>query len=146
MVRGGPYAPIGEHRTEVLLSLLNLKPGEKAVDIGSGDGRIVIALAKAGAEAHGYEINPLLVWIARRNVKKAGLTGKAFIHWADMWQKNFSEFDVITLYITGFALRSLEKKLQKEGKKGLRVATNHFTFPTWKPAKRKEDAYLYILK
>ena len=56
------YAPSTTAIIDRMIKLLNIKPGEKAVDIGSGDGRVVIALAKAGAEAHGYEINPLLVW------------------------------------------------------------------------------------
>jgi cyclopropane fatty-acyl-phospholipid synthase-like methyltransferase len=143
MIRGGPYAPTGKSKIDIMLDLVNIKPGEKAVDIGAGDGRIVIALAKKGAEAHGIEINPLLVFLARRKIKREGLEGKAFIHTADMWKQDYSKFDIVTLFMTPHALRGLEKKLQKELRPGARVALNYYTFPAWKAAKHEGTVYLY---
>lgn len=143
MLFGGPYAPIGQQRTKSMLSLLNIKPGEKAVDLGAGDGRTVIAMAKKGAVAHGYEINPLLVWIARRKIKKEKLEKKAFMHMTDMWRKNYSSFDVITVYLAPHIMGKLEKKLKKELKKNGRIAMNHYHFPNWKPKQIKNNIYLY---
>ncbi|MBI2022819.1 50S ribosomal protein L11 methyltransferase [Candidatus Daviesbacteria bacterium] len=142
-IRGGPYAPLGKKRVKDMINLLKIKKGEKAVDLGSGDGRVVIALAKAGAEAYGYEINPLLVWISRRNIKKTGLERKAFINWQDLWKVDLSKFDIVTLYVIPTIMGSLEKKLKKELKKGARVTSNHFKFPKWKVSQTKNDSYLY---
>jgi precorrin-6B methylase 2 len=114
------------------------------VDIGSGDGRIVIALAKKGAIAHGIEINPFLVWLSRRNIQKAGLEGKAFIHRADMWKQNFSSYDIVTLYMTQHAVNRLETKLMQELKPKARVVANYYTFKHWKPLKRKDTLYLFV--
>lgn len=143
MFRGGPYAPIGELKTEAMMELLHIKKGERAVDIGAGDGRLVIALAKKGAVAHGYEINPILVGIARKKIKEAGLTGKAFMHLGDFWSLDLSKFDVITIYLSGHIMKQLEKKLTKEVKPGARVAVNYFKLPSWKPIKQKNTIYLY---
>ncbi len=143
MLSGGPYAPIGQQRTEQLLSMLQIKKNELAADLGSGDGRVVIALAKKGAIAHGYELNPLLVWIARRKIKKAGLEKKAFIHMADMWGTNYKNFDLITVYLSPHIMGRLEKKLKKELKKGARIAMNHYHFPNWKYTKKSGNVYLY---
>ena len=143
MLTGGPYAPIGMQRSEQLLSVLNIKKNELAADLGSGDGRLVIALAKKGAIAHGYELNPLLVWIARRKIKKEGLEKRAFIHMTDMWQINYKDFDIITIYLSPHIMGRLETKIIKELKKGARVAMNHYHFPNWKYTKKSGSVYLY---
>lgn len=143
MLSGGPYAPVGHLRMKQMLDVLDLKKGEKVVDIGAGDGRTVIELAKRGCLAYGYEINPLLVWIARRKIKKNKLQKKAFIELTDIWSKNYSGFDAITIYMAPHIMKRLEKKLRRELKKGGRISMNHYPFPTWKPAVKKGNIYLY---
>ncbi len=143
-LRGGPYAPMGNKKIEVMMQLLKVKPGEKAVDLGSGDGRIVIELAKKGAKAFGYEINPLLVLWSRYNIRKAGLQGKAKIIWKDYWAEDFSSFDIVTVYVLPHMMGPIYKKLKKELKsKNARVGTNFFKFPNLKETKKKDTIYLY---
>lgn len=142
-LRGAPYANTLSPRIEEMLDLAAVKKGERAVDIGSGDGRIVIALARRGAEAHGYEINPLLVLWSRYKVRRAGLSGKAHIHLQDMWRHDYSDFDLIISCQISYMMGKLEKKLRREIKPGTRVVSNYFTFPTWKPKKKKGYVYLY---
>lgn len=140
---GAPYVPTHDKTMKKMVMLLNIKLGEKAVDLGSGDGKIVIALAQAGAEAHGYEINPFLVLWSKRNIKKAGFAGKAFIHWKSFWGADFSSFQVVTIYGITYVMKRLEKKLQKELKHGSRVASNAFTFPHWSPLQSDNGVHLY---
>lgn len=140
---GAPYVPTHDKILKKMIALLSIKPGEKAVDLGSGDGKIVIALAQAGAEAHGYEINPFLVLWSKRNIKKAGLAGKAFIHWKSFWSVDFSCFQIVTVYGITYMMKRLEKKSQKELKTGARVASNAFTFPNWSPIQNNDGIYLY---
>lgn len=137
---GAPYVPSNQEDVKKIVLLANIKKGEKAVDLGSGDGRLVIALARAGAEAHGYEINPFLVWLARRNIRKAGLEEKAFIHWKSFWSENLNNFDIVTVYGIGNIMKRLEVKLRKELKKDSRVVSSSFIFPTW-PASKKEGKF-----
>ncbi len=143
MLRGAPYAAIGNQRLQTMLKLTNVEKTNKAVDLGSGDGRIVIALAKHGAEAHGYELNPVVYLFSKFNVYKSGLSN-AHIHWGDYWTKNLSEYNLVTLYGTTHIMGNLEKKLRKELRPGARIISNHFQFPHWKPKKIKDDVYLYI--
>jgi ribosomal protein L11 methylase PrmA len=138
-----PYVPSSWTRLDTMIQLCSIKPGQKTADLGSGDGRVVIALAERGAEAHGFEIDPERVDLAKSNIRKSGLENKAFIHQANFWDVNLNQFDVITIYgITGIMER-LEAKLLKELREGSRVICNYFNFPTWPYTLKKEDIYLY---
>lgn len=130
-LRGAPFIPTKREGVERVMRLAGVRPGCKALDIGSGDGRLVIALARAGAEAHGCEINPLLVWWSRRNIKRAGLEGRAFIHGADLWGFDCSPFDVVTLFGVTHIMRRLGAKLVRELKPGSRIVSVAFRFPGW---------------
>lgn len=143
---GAYFAPTLKKEIERMVSLSGVKPGDKAVDLGSGDGRLVIALAKAGAEAHGYEINPLLVLIAKINIKMAGLSGKAFSHWKNFWELDLSEFNVVTVFGITYMMKKLETKLKKELKPGSKIVSNYFIFPDWQHSKKESNAYLYEKK
>ena len=140
---GAPYVPVNDQRKSDLLELAGPVAGKKVVDLGSGDGRIVIAFAQAGAEAHGYEINPLLVFRARRNIKRAGLEGKAFIYWKDFWRISLSSFDVVTIFGLGFMMKRLEKKLKKELRKDSVVLSVRTALPTWSPTRSLRDVRQY---
>lgn len=141
--KGPVFLPIRKQDLTEMVKSLDIKPGDRAVDLGSGDGRIVIEMAKAGAEAHGYEYNPLLVWWSRLKIKKAGLSSKAFIHRADFWRRDLSEFSVITVFGINYIMGRLEKKIAKEALPGLRIASYIFSFPTLKIFKKEHGVYFY---
>jgi ubiquinone/menaquinone biosynthesis C-methylase UbiE len=148
---GAPFEPTNDKKIKKMIKLAGIRKGkkkDKAIDLGSGDGRIVIALAKAGAkEAHGFEINPVLVLVSRRKIKKAGLQKKAFIHWKNFWKISFKDYSVVTLFQFPTIMKKLEKKLRLELKKGSRIVSYHWKFPTWKPVKKiDKDIYLYKKK
>ncbi|MCL5090535.1 MAG: hypothetical protein M1514_00850, partial [Patescibacteria group bacterium] len=127
-----------------MIELAHVLPGEKVADLGSGDGRIVIELARLGAEAHGFEIEPKLALEAMKKIEEEeGFLGKAYIHLQDFFLADLSDYDLITGYwITSF-MEPLEKKLQSELKPGARVVSNYFTFPNWKPEGEKGSVYVY---
>ena len=143
-LNGAPFVPTKTAGVEKILECCEVVPGMKAADIGAGDGRIVIALAKAGAEAHGYEINPLLVWIARRKIRKAGLEGKAFIHCQDMWRVDYSQYRAVTLFGTYHIMRRLERKLRRELKPGARTVSLAFEFPKWRFTRKLANVFVYV--
>jgi hypothetical protein len=123
--------------------------GQKIVDLGSGDGRIVIALAQSGAYAEGYEINPILVWSSRRAIRKANLegegAGKAKIFWKSFWRADLSQFDVVIVYGIPYIMKDLQKKMERELRPGTKIISNAFTFPNWTPAAVEGRVRLYIL-
>lgn len=143
MFRGAFFAPSERKEVERIILLSGAKSGDKAVDLGSGDGRLVIALAKAGAEAHGYEINPILVWWSRLKIKKAGLSKKAFVYQKNFWNLDLSDFNIVSVFGIKYMMARLELKLKKELKPDARVVSNYFIFPTWQYSKKESSAYLY---
>lgn len=145
IVNGAVFFPTNQKDLEIMLSLADAKKGEKMADLGSGDGRVVMAFAKKGVEAHGYEINPILVWYSRRFIKKQGLEGKAFIHWKSFWKENFSGFDIITVYAFPHIIIGLEKKIRRELKKEARIISNSFAFPKWTCQKKEKDIFCYLI-
>ncbi len=146
MVWGGaPYVPSRTSSVEKMILLGDIQPGEKTADLGSGDGRVVIAMAECGAEAHGFENNPVLVLVARRNIRKAGLTGKAFIHWKNFWNADFANFDVISVYAMPYIMGRLYRKIKKEMRPGSRIVSNAFEFKHETPVKKDKGIYLYQL-
>lgn len=144
--KGAPYKTTDDTTIEHLIASARLKKGDKIVDLGSGDGKIIIAFAKKGYEAHGVEINPILTWLTRRRIKQLGIENKAFVHRRDMWEEDISLYDVIIIYQITYIMGRMEKKLRKEMKPGARVLSNHFIFPHWKPLRKLGRVSVYTEK
>ncbi len=141
--RGAIYDPSTPDQTLRMVEMAAVAVGEKAADLGSGDGRVVIALARAGAEAHGFEINPFLVMRSRANIRRAGLQGKAFIHWGSFWRADLSRFRLITVFQVGFIMGRLEAKVKRELAPGSRIVSHHWRFPSLPQDRLRGDIYLY---
>jgi len=140
---GAIYVPSTDATVEDIITLANIKPGEKVVDLGSGDGRIVIALARAGADAHGYEINPFVAVISMVKVFLARQQGRAHIHIGSYFDADLSTYDVITIFVVKYIMKKTEAKVMKELKKGGRVVVESFPFESIKASKKKNSCYLY---
>ncbi len=140
---GAPFQPSSNKALKEILELSKIKKRQKSVDLGSGDGKIVIEFAKHGAEAHGFEINPLLVWLSRMRIKNMHLQNKAFIHSGNFMKADLSKFNVITSFQISYMMPGLEKKLKKELKPGAKVISNTWRFPHWQPKKTLGHVYLY---
>ncbi len=143
--RGAIYDPSTQEESRVMAEVADVQPGDRAVDLGSGDGRVVIALALRGAEAHGFEVNPILVAVSRRKIREQGLEGKAFIHWGSFWNKDLSRFDLITVFQVGFIMLRLENKLRKELKQGAKIVSHYWRFPGLIPERSKGTIYRYVI-
>ena len=143
IMRSIPFVRTTPETVTRMVALCEIRDGHKAADLGSGDGRVVIALARAGAEAHGYEINPFLVLWSRFRVRRAGLSDRATIHWKSFWKHDFSSFRVVTVFGTLRVMERLEQKLRAELKPGARVVSNLFQLPTWPHLSKENSVYLY---
>ena len=140
---GVPFVPTSRKRVETMLRLAGDVQGTRVVVLGSGDGRLVIAFASLGAEAHGYELNPVLVWLSRIRIMLRGLQGPAHGHWGDFWRPGMSDFDIVVVYGFRSTMRELEKKLKRELPQGAFVLSNSFTFPTWVAAYEEGGIHMY---
>ncbi len=144
LVRGAPFVPSHKSAVERIVALLQPMSGQVVADVGSGEGRILIALLQAGAsEAHGYEINPFLVLYSRWKIRRAGFKGKGFIHWKSLWRVNYKAYDIITVFGFPSMMKHLEEKLQHELLPGARVVSCLFPFPTWQHSDQRGRIFLY---
>jgi len=144
LVRGAVYFPTTPEGVGIIKRLADAKPGELVADLGSGDGRIVMAFASEGSKTHGFEIDPWLVWKSRKAIKDAGLEKRAFVHWKSFWRADLSQYDVIAVYAFPTIMKRLERKLERELKPGARIVSNIYEFPNWKPTKKEGGVTLYI--
>lgn len=143
LARGALYDPSSPEETRHMVEIAGPSPGEKAADLGSGDGRVVIALARTGVEAHGYEVNPILVVLSRSKIRREGLLGSAFIHWASFWRADLSGYDIITVFQVGFVMGRLESKLKREVSPDVRIVSHYWKFPSLRPEKTRGNIHLY---
>lgn len=143
LVFGAPFAPLADNRIQTMIKLLKLKKGDKLADLGSGDGRIVIAFAKLGIESHGYEINPVLVAISRYRIRKLGLGKKAYIHFKDFWREDLSGYSAVAIYGIGHIMARFGSKLKKELKPGSKIVANYFRFSNLKPFRKENNVWYY---
>ena len=143
LFQGAIYVPSNEKAINAIIKMAKLKKGGKIADLGSGDGRIVIAFARSGIQAHGFEINPFLVLFSRWNIKKEKLTDRASIHWQDFWKINFNPYNAVVVFGIDYMMGRLEKKLRSEMRPGSKILLNIFPFPKWPYSQKKHGVYLY---
>ncbi|XDA88809.1 hypothetical protein R6Z07F_018438 [Ovis aries] len=128
-----PYVGASARQVEHVLSLLRGRPG-KTVDLGSGDGRIVLAAHRCGlCPAVGYELNPWLVGLARLRAWRAGCAGSVRYHREDLWKVSLRDCYNVSVFLAPSVLPLLEDKLQAELPAGARVVSGRFPLPTWQP-------------
>jgi hypothetical protein len=129
------WVPTPDEIVNAMLDMAKLKAGETHFDLGSGDGKIVIAGAKRGANSTGVEFNPDMVGLSQRNAARAGVSDRARFVQGDIFQTDFSRADVITLYL----LPTLNLRLRPQildMKPGTRVSSHQFTMGDWEPDQR----------
>jgi hypothetical protein len=126
------WLPTEDALVEVMLAMAGVTPGDYVIDLGSGDGRMVIAAAKLGARALGVEYNPDLVAVARRNAVREGVHDRVEFIQADLFEVDFSKATVVTLFLRSDLNLRLRPKIL-DMKPGVRVVSNSFTMADWVP-------------
>jgi SAM-dependent methyltransferase len=142
------WVPTPNSLVERMLDMAHVTPKDFLVDLGSGDGRTVIAAAKRGIKALGIEFNPDMVALSRANAERAGVAERAtFVH-GDVFKEDFSQASVVTMYL----LSSLNVKLRPtllKMKPGTRVVSHAFNMGDWSPDETSTvdgyTAYLWIV-
>ena len=133
-----PYVPTTEEAVRAMLKLADVKKADIIYDLGCGDGRIVIAAAKTyGARGVGIDIDPDRIQEARENAKKAGVENLVRFEENDLFQANFREATVVTLFLLPSINLKLRPKLLQNLKPGTRVVSNTFDMGTWRPEKEQ---------
>jgi SAM-dependent methyltransferase len=126
------WVPMPEEQLERLLDMGKVTPADFVVDLGSGDGRMVIAAAKRGARAMGVEFDPDLVVFSRNSAARQGVGDKAVFVEGDLFKTDLSRATVITLFLLDDINRKLRPALLSL-KPGTRVLSNTFRMGDWEP-------------
>jgi SAM-dependent methyltransferase len=142
------WMPTPEPLVERMLTMAQVTPRDVVYDLGSGDGRMVIAAAKRGAQAYGVEFNPDLVAFSENRARAQGVAQKAHFVKGDIFEADYSKATVVTLYLLSTLNLRLRPTLLKM-RPGTRVVSHAFTMEDWSPdeTSRAENrtAYLWIV-
>ena len=131
---GGPYVPTPQQVVDEMLRVAGVTRNDFVIDLGSGDGRIVITAAqKHGARGRGYDIDPELVARSRTAALKLGLEQQVGFVEEDVLKADIREATVVTLYLLPVMMHELRAKLLRELKPGTRIVSHDFDFGDWKP-------------
>jgi len=129
-----PYVPTPQPVVDAMLQVAKVGKNDVLYDLGSGDGRIVVTAAqKYGTKGTGIDINPERIQEANENAKKAGVTDRVRFVQQDLFNTDFSEATVVTLYLLPEVNLKLRPKLLKELKPGTRIVSHAFDMGEWKP-------------
>jgi SAM-dependent methyltransferase len=129
------WVPTHPSVVEKMLDMAKVTPNDYVVDLGSGDGRAVIAAARRGAKAVGFEYNPDMVELSRKLAKEAGVGDKATFVQGDMYEADFRNATVLALFLLPENLEKLKGKILAL-KPGSRLVVNTFTVHGWEPDER----------
>src|SRR6266403_5806912 len=124
------WVPTPQALVDKMLDMAKVTPKDYVMDLGSGDGRTVITAAKRGAKARGIEYNPDMVELSKRNAAKEGVSDKASFVNADLFESDFSDATVITLFLLPDINIRLRPKILNL-KPGTRIVSNSFTMGDW---------------
>jgi SAM-dependent methyltransferase len=141
---GPPYLPTMRRQTDVALDLLDLKPGETLLELGSGDGRVILAAAKRGLKVVGIELNPLLAlvsvivtWRYRKQVR---------VIWGSYWGRPWPRADAIFTFMLTKYMPKLDARIEQWRPKPIPLASFAFRIPGKEPIREQAGVYLYEYK
>jgi SAM-dependent methyltransferase len=138
---GAPYVPTLTPQVEAALELVNLKPGQTLLELGCGDGKVLIAAAQTGVHAVGYELNPLLAgvaWLRTRRFK-----GSVRVVWGNFWTRDWPPADGIFTFLHPRFMQRLDKKIVQSNMHQVKLVSFAFEIPGREPAKRQKGVLLY---
>jgi len=145
--KGAPWVPTSQRLVAKVLTMAELKRGELIYDLGSGDGRLVIAASRDfGARAIGIEIDPFRVFYSRLRISRLGLRERAKIVRGNFFKINFRDADVVVLYLLQQTNDKLQSKLEKELKPNCRVVSVVWKFEGWETIKADDEEMIYLYR
>ena len=131
---GGPYVPTPQVVVDAMLDFAKVGARDFVVDLGSGDGRIVLTAAERyKARGVGVEIDPELVASSNEEANKRGIAERASFREEDVLKTKIDDATVVTLYLLPGMMQQLQAKFFAELKAGTRIVSHDFAFGEWKP-------------
>jgi len=142
---GAPWIVTPPRIIRRMLEIGNLRDGQRIVDLGAGDGRIlVVAATEFNASGFGVEIDPLRTLLAKIFIWRKGAHKKVKVNWQNIFNTNLSGIDLITLYLTRDTNRLLRPLFEEKCDPGTKIISYAFPVPGWSPIKI-DDTYLIFV-
>lgn len=141
---GAPYLPTLNKQVEEALDMLKLEKGDTLLELGCGDGKVLIAAAERGYKVVGYELNPVLAFVAWMRTRKYGR--KVKVVWGNFWNKKWPPADAIFVFLLDRYMTKLDAKIVKEYKRPIKLISFAFEVPARKPKAKKHGLFLYHYK
>lgn len=141
IVFGAPYLPTLKPQINSIFELADIKKGQSLVELGCGDGRILVAAAKRGIKVTGYELNPILALICYFRTRK--YNGLVKIVWGDFWRQKWPDSDYIFTFLLPKYMSRLDKTIEQKSVKPIRLISFAFSVPDKKANLHKYGLYLY---
>lgn len=138
---GAPYLPTLRKQIDISLDLLALNPGQTMLELGCGDGRVLVAAAERGWKVIGYELNPLLAFIAWLRTRKYGKRVKVVC--GNFWVLKWPVTDGVYGFILPKYMEKLNKKVIQDCRKPVKVVSFAFVIEGKRPDAEKDGVYLY---
>ena len=141
---GAPYLPTLKPQIDTALKLANLKRGQTLLELGCGDGRVLIAAARQGLNVVGYELNPLLAglaWLRTRRYRQ-----QVRVVWGNFWTKEWPPAQAVFTFLLPRYMAKLDSKLKNYQHKPVRLVSYAFTVPNQKPSKVQNGLMVYDYK
>lgn len=141
---GAPYLPTLTPQVEVAFDLAGCKPGDHLLELGCGDGKLLIAAAQRGIRATGYELNPILFavcWLRTWRYRKL-----IIVRLANFWRAHWPPTDVIFVFLLPKYMHQLDKKIVQYSIKPVKLVTFAFAIPGKKPSAERKGVMMYSYK
>lgn len=138
---GAPYLPTMESQIEATFEMAGLKAGDTLLELGCGDGRILIAAAREGMNAIGYELNPIMAFISWARTRRYRRQVKVVL--GDFWRKEWPPTDVIFVFLLNRYMEKLDKKCMQYPHKPVKLISFAFKVPGKKPKVEKRGVFMY---
>jgi hypothetical protein len=152
---GAPFLPTFKKQAKEAIDMLNLKKGDRMIELGCGDGRVMLLALERGYRVVGYELNPILALIAWIRTRKYGFSSK--VVWGSFWSKNWPESQGLYVFLHTKFMKRLDKKIEeqvmlwsskeqeaKTHKPSLKVVSYAFGIPGKQPNLKKDALIKYI--
>lgn len=141
---GAPYVPTMNKQVQEGLDLLNLKQGQTMLELGCGDGKVLVAAAQRGIVCVGYELNPILAAISWLRTRRYGR--RVRVVWGDYWRAEWPKADGIYAFILPKYMPKLDTKITQLKHNSVRLVSFAFPIETRQPSKTRQGLYLYVYK
>lgn len=138
---GAPWVPAFRRDLDDVLDLAGVTKRTKFVDLGCGDGKVLVAAARRGAHVTGYEVNPIMWLIAKIRMLPFG--ARANVYLRSYWSVSMNQYDVIYMFLISHHMPKMRRKLQGELRSDARVVSYMFEFPGIKASRATSNAFLY---